>query len=67
MLKRDFCILLLAAFAVYFALHGERSFSFRKAWCELVLWSALLEPLPPPPLPPPAVFVYDLAASLGAG
>ena len=32
MLKRDFCILLLSAFAVYFALHGERSFSFRKAW-----------------------------------
>ena len=46
MLKRDFCILLLSAFAAYFALHGERSFSFRKAW-----YVAESAPHTPPPLP----------------
>ena len=48
MLKRDFCILLLSAFAVYFALHGERSFSFRKAWCVALFPRST----PPPSFPP---------------
>ena len=32
MFKRDFGILLVAAFAVYFTLQHEGSFYFRKAW-----------------------------------
>jgi hypothetical protein len=32
MYKRDFGILLLSAFALYFALQNEGTFFFRKAW-----------------------------------
>jgi hypothetical protein len=32
MYKRDLGILLVAAFAVYFSLQDEGTFSFRKAW-----------------------------------
>lgn len=34
MRKRDFGVLLIAAFAVYYTLQeGQGPFSFRKAWC----------------------------------
>ena len=32
MYKRDFAILLLSAFAVYFSVQHEGSFAFHKAW-----------------------------------
>ena len=56
MLKRDFAILILSASAVYFALNGERSFSFRKAWCVSCPFKA-----PPPPPAYPLFFSTVLA------
>lgn len=32
MYKRDFAVLVLSAFAVYFALQNDGNFSFKKAW-----------------------------------
>ena len=32
MLKRDFAILIVSAFAIYFTIQHEGAFTFRKAW-----------------------------------
>ncbi len=48
MYRRDFGILLLSAFAVYYAMQNEGPFTFRKAWCAPLQFCIFHEPVQPP-------------------